>query len=168
MLQGTFSRLGRKKFAGLPIWLIGLLLLLMAYLYRKMTPKSAIQKILSPKLNAQNIRYWTAISDYETGDWTNTFSVKGHNLFSMHYTDHDPYAVGSTLGDGAALAVYASYEDSCRGLIDYFRRLSWSTLNFNSLNELIVYMKGKGYFGQNFDVYLAGVTRKYKQLYGNS
>lgn len=154
----------RRKFGMWPILLIGLLLLWIRSRSQTMTnPKEMITSTLtSSGINEQTARFWVAVSAHETGGWTSAIFKENNNLFGMRLPSRNTLAVGVNRGH----AVFPSILDSAKDLVLYFDRLNWAQRNFNTIPELVAYMKSKNYFTANESEYRAGVERWYKKIYG--
>jgi hypothetical protein len=147
----------QRKFAGLLILLIGLSWLLL----RSRSPKETIKTILSQKLNDQNVKYWTAISAFETAGWTSDIYKENHNLFGMRLPSKNTTAIGENRGH----AVFKDDAGSAKDLLLYFDRLNWSKVNYSSIDEIVQMQVAKGYFTADPALYLSGAKQWYKKLY---
>jgi len=112
-------------------------------------------------MDEQTVKFWTAVSDFETGSWTSPIFIQNRNLFGMRLPTSNTTAIGGADGH----AVFASLQDSVADLILYFNRLQWPMLNFSTIDALVSMMKSKGYFAAPIGDYLAGVKARYQRLY---
>lgn len=132
------------------------------------SPQSTIiQTLRNAGLDEQTAKYWVAISAHETAfdnnyqtPWTSPVYRQNNNLFGMRLAGSNTTAIDSNLGH----ARYRSVSDSAQDLVQYFQRLKWSQLNFDSIPALVSYMKGKGYFTAPLADYQKGVEYWYKKL----
>lgn len=165
MVRKSSYRSGKIGFGGLLILLAGFLVLLIrsrASASVGQTQISLITNILiNAGLNTQNAKFWCAISAFETNNWTSDIYVQNHNLFGMRLPYDDTTAVDERNG----FAVFLSDSDSVKDLVMYFDRLNWEQLNFNSIPDLVSYMKAKNYFVEDETQYLQGVQARYNQLF---
>lgn len=165
---------GRKKSGTQPIFLIGLLALLILYLSQKTTaaPKTRILNDLlnDTKLDANNARFWMAISAHETDGWTSEAFIKGNNAFGMAWV-----ASGGRIGDPRSLAIdaftygersdiFSSVENSVKDLQLYFQRTGWVKVNFDTIDQLVTNMHDKGYFTDSYSNYINDVKAWLKKL----
>jgi hypothetical protein len=160
----------RKRSDMLLTLLIGSLILWI--LYRFLKTKPVAQEVILKELTRAGIdektaRFWVAVSAHETAfansyqtPWTSPVYIQNRNLFGMRLPSGNTTAIGSNLGH----AVYPSIQDSAKDLILYFQRLRWDRVNFNSIPELVTYMKQKGYYEAPLADYQRGVEYWYKKL----
>lgn len=133
------------------------------------SPKKTIEKILPQAgLNPENVKFWVAVSAYETAyannyqtPWSSPVFTQNNNLFGMRLPSGNTLAVGDNLGH----AVFPSVEDSAKDLVLYFKRLNWKQVNFNNTDALVAAMKAKGYFTADEGAYAKGVRSWYNKIY---
>jgi hypothetical protein len=142
--------------------IVGPLVLLSLSLFgkSKRTPQSVIQQILwSLGVDQQTIKYWTAVSAFETAGWTSRVFKESNNLFCLIVpgTKKLQYGEGQT--------IFETWEEAATAL--YFRVMKpfKYSMKYNSIEELVRYMKQKNYFTSDEAAYVAGVNRWYNTLY---
>jgi hypothetical protein len=115
-------------------------------------PKETIKKILSQSLDENNVKLWMAVSYHETGGWKSPIYKENKNFFGMKLpTIRETTAIGENRGH----AVFNSYEDSARDQLLYLKARAYKQVN--TPEELVNWMKGKGYFTDTVENYLRGV-----------
>lgn len=99
------------------------------------------------------IKYWTAVSKFETASWTSNVFKQSNNLFNL-------IVPGSTrLKFGEGQTIFANISDSVDGLIDRVILPFKYPSSVGSIDELVAFMKKKGYFTGKESDYVAGVKR---------
>lgn len=159
------DRKSSKRF----LWLLPLFaiigLLFLAFRKRPgLTPALAIREALAG-YPERVIQYWTAISAHETAGWTSRVYKEGNNLFGMTLATKNTTAVGK-LPYGEGQAIFNSIADSAKDIRLYMERRFNYPMDFNSMAELVYYMKSKGYFTAPTLEYLASADAWYRKLYG--
>lgn len=102
--------------------------------------------------------WWIAVSNFETGKWTSDLYREENNLFGMKHPMKRLTLSRGPTGPGG-FASFINQEHSIKDLILYMEEFNYPK-DFNSLPEMIAFMKDKGYFEEPYDVYLAGVTSR--------
>lgn len=105
--------------------------------------------------------YWIAIAKFETANFNSVLCVKYHNLFGMSYpTVGRDYGKVTLTDDGKPhdFSTYDNYQQSVDDLIEYLDAFGYSK-DYNTIDELISYMKQKNYFGSSVSLYLQGVKQ---------
>jgi len=124
------------------------------------SPKGAISKVLaSVGMDEQTIKFWIAISAFETNGWTSRVFKDSNNLFNIIV----PGSVKLSYGEGQT--IYSGIEESVRGLYDHVLKPYRYPLSFRKLADLVAFMKSKNYFESNEDAYLSGCKQWYKKLF---
>jgi hypothetical protein len=137
--------------------MLGLLGLLM---FRRSTgPKAVIAEVL--KRNGyppETIKQWTAVSQFETADFTSKVLKDSNNLFNI-------IVPGSNrLKYGEGQTIYASQAESVQGLVDHVMRPFKYPAVYDSPEALVEFMKSKNYFGSDLQSYKIGVRQYYDRL----
>lgn len=132
-------------------WLVGLLILLLLFLRGKSSsamgsPQSTILNLLATAGYSDRVaRWWTAVSDLETGTWTSRLYKDYNNLFGMKQPlSRFSYSLGASKSP-PGYATFSSNADSVRDLIAYMDEFNYPR-DFNSIDDLVAYMKSKKYF----------------------
>jgi len=133
---------------------------------KKMVPDQVRLAIELLNCDANTKKLWLAVSAYETGFWSANVFNQTNNLFSLHLSPRDTFAVGSIPADGGFVAKYSNVEYAAKALNLYFKRLNWTKLNFSTLEELVNYMRNKSFFTIDPKVYLLGATNAYAKING--
>jgi len=112
----------------------------------------------SEGVNEQTIRYWIAVSAFETAGWTSRVFRDSNNLFNLRVPGSDrlPYGENQT--------IYGNLEDSVTGLFKHVLRPYQYPLQYNSIPELVTAMKQRGYFTSGLQSYIDGVVSWYSKL----
>lgn len=110
------------------------------------------------------IKYWIAISAHETGGWSSRVYKEGNNLFGMTLASKNTTAIGE-LPYGERQAIYRSIADSAQDIRLYMEKRFKYPASFNSLAELVAYMKSKNYFTDSTLNYLQGADAWYRKLF---
>ena len=125
---------------------------------RKKTPREVIAEVLGSKgMSDQTIRYWTAVSQLETANWTSKVFQDSNNLFALIV----PGQPGLKYGEGQT--IFPSWADSAEALYTKVIKPFKYALNYDSPDKLVHDMKSHYYFGGKEDDYLAGVKMYLKQ-----
>lgn len=99
------------------------------------------------------IKFWTAVSWFETAGWTSNVLKQSNNLFCI-------IVPGSTrLNFGEGQTIYPDFESSVDGLIDHVIKPFKYPSEVFTIDELVAFMKKKGYFKGSETAYLAGVKK---------
>jgi hypothetical protein len=167
----TRSSRGRNTF---PQFVIGLLIVLVLFLRAKSSSTvstttttltglssqvpALIKSIFLPAGYSDNmVRWWTAVSDLETGTWTSDLYKKYNNCFGMKMPKtRNTTAITPT---PTGFASYNSASDSVKDIILYLKNFNYP-LDFENVESLVTYMKKVGYFEEPYDQYLAGVKSR--------
>lgn len=144
------------------IGLVGLsVLILIKWLMIKKNPQSVIKSELNRiGMNSQTIRYWTAVSAFETKAWTSQVYKDSNNLFALIIPN------SRKLSYGEGQTIFMSITDGARALYPYVIRPLNYRLNYDSIDQLVYDMKSKGYFAGNVSSYVNGVHLYYDKFYG--
>lgn len=150
----------------LPLFLIGgLMLLLFAAFRRKAssstwsgTPQQAItQALREAGYSDRAIKFWIAVSNFETAKWTSNLCIKYNNLFGMKQP-----MKRFTLSIGPTPNGFASFDnwlDSAKDLTEYMKVFDYPK-DFDTLLDQVSFMKSKGYFEEPLDMYYTGVKSR--------
>lgn len=101
--------------------------------------------------------FWVGVSAFETADWTSNLFVNNYNLFGMKQPK--TRETTSINPRSAQWAKFANTADSVRDLVLYLQNQNYPS-DFPSLRSMLEYMKSKGYFEEDIDVYYNGVLNK--------
>lgn len=149
-----------------PIFVI-LGLIALAFRSRR-SPQTVIRKVLSQVgLSPQMVKYWTAVSAFETADqtkkpyapWNSRVLGDSRNLFNIIVPD------SRRLQYGEGQTIFDTWEDSVWGLYNRVMKPFKYPAHVESLEDLVRYMKLKGYFTAPLDGYLNGARYWYNKLY---
>jgi len=105
-------------------------------------------------------RWFAAVSQHETGNFTSNLYRNANNLFGMGV----PKVRRSTrsgeykTADGRVYSAYSSTKSSIDDFIIYLQSMN-CPVSFSTVDNLIAWMKGKGYFEDSLVNYIAGVKR---------
>ena len=144
----------------IPFGIIGLLSLFFILLLRRNSPQAMIRRALSRYgVGSETIKYWIAVSAFETAGWTSNVYKQTDNLFNLII----PGSLRLTTGEGQT--IFNAPEDSAVALVVHVLEPFKYPDNFASLQELVVFMKNKGYFTSNATAYITGVTYWYNKLF---
>jgi hypothetical protein len=149
MKRSNRSASGRGISALLPI---GLLIALYLFLRGKSSsvtgssPQGTIQNLLTAAGYSDRVaRWWTAVSDLETGTWTSKLFRDYNNLFGMKQPlTRFSYSRGASASP-PGYATFDSQADSVRDLIAYMNQRNYPS-DFNSIDDMVAFMKSKQYF----------------------
>lgn len=107
--------------------------------------------------------WWTAISKVETGNYTSVLFKDYNNLFGMTVPSQRRSLRNGEVErmDGGVMnrfSTYATTQDSILDLVIYLQALRYP-VTFNSVDDLVAFMRSKGYFTASLSSYLANVKR---------
>ena len=142
--------------------ILGLLGLVWYLLNFRNKPPQVIARVLrSEGMSDRMVKYWTAVSAYETNGWSSRVFRDSDNLFNLIVPKSNrlPYGEGQT--------IFESRELAAKGLFMHVIKPFRYPLEVSSLDELTEVMKQKGYYEISQGDYLRGVTAWYKKLYGD-
>jgi hypothetical protein len=124
------------------------------------SPREIILKTFTKyEWSEQMIKYFTAISAFETAGWTSKYFRNENNLFAMTLASKNTLATGKAgYGQEPSIAHFKSIEDSAEDFQLYLKTRFNYPDNFTSLLELVSYMKYKGYFESDESKYYDGVS----------
>jgi hypothetical protein len=108
-----------------------------------------------------------AQSKHETGDYTSNAFLKDNNAFGYSYVPGGVWQIGPGIiaDNGAAVARYATIEDSTSEMVDWiYRRIAKGVFpaNLNDIQTPVQYahlLKAAGYYGDTFENYVEGLRR---------
>lgn len=179
MAQGVLARLRAVLKPLRNIGLFGLIMLLATILIiitamRRATRSNTsaiVMATISRVMKAagyseQMVRYWTAVSAFETAYWTSAIFKRANNLWGMTLASRNTTATGRLEDVPEKQAVYPSIEASAQDIVLYQQKRFRYAMNYATLKDLIQAMHRRNYFTSDFNQYLAGVESVYKQLYG--
>ena len=159
-MAGTVSKRSRKLLAIFAmIGLSGLILLI--WIFQRRNPQTVIAKVLSRYgINAKTIKYWIAVSAFETKGWTSKVYKDSKNLFTIigPGDEHLDYGEGQS--------IYSSISDSVVALYKRVMVPFKYPLSYESIDDLVDTMKSKGYFTGDANNYKTGVKYWYQKIYG--
>ena len=144
--------------------IVGLAGLLMLALASKIFPSGTgtiqqkiINRLRAAGYSARMARYWVAVSAFETGNWNSRLFVEDNNPFGMKHP-----SVRKTTSQGVGPSGFAKYETVDKGVEDIVLYMNWFNYpkDFATVQEMIGFMKMKGYFEEPLTYYLAGVESK--------
>lgn len=161
-MSGVAQKRSRKGYV--LFILVGLIALTMAAVYYLLkTPQRVITLTLRKAgMDQQTIRFWIAVSAFETAGWTSRVFNDSNNLFNLVVPRSNklPYGEGQT--------IYNSIEESAQALVDHVIKPFSYSLNYATIADLCHAMKLKNYYGSSEDSYTAGVRKWYQKLNGES
>lgn len=162
------GRLASKRFQrGFALALILGLFPLALFLIWWFKPKQVIKRSLKRNnIDPQTIKYWTAVSAYETRPqvtgakpWTSRVFKDSNNLFNLIIPN------SKRLAYGEGQTIFPSTMASADALYNHVIKPFKYSLYYASIGDLVAAMKAKGYFEQSEAQYRAGVEQAYKTLY---
>lgn len=116
--------------------------------------------------SSQMIKWWTAISAFETTYWTSPIFRRANNLWGMTLASRNTTAIGILEDAPEKQAVYPSLDASAEDIVLFMRKRWRYPDNFVTLADLIRYMKQRNYFTSSEVKYYEGVKSTYLKLYG--
>lgn len=121
-------------------------------------PQTVISNVLREGGYSDRVaKWWTAVSDLETGGWTSNLYTKNNNMFGMHQPlTRNTLSLGP---DKNGWARFSSITDSVLDLILYMQTFSYPK-DFATVDDMVTFMKSKGYFEEPYTQYLAGVKSR--------
>lgn len=131
------------------LFVVGLLLLSRRFLNG--TPQKIIVSTLEGAgYSSDFAKWWVAISDHETGKWTSDLYKKYNNLFGMTQPKvRDTTSIGPVVandrGTKTEFASFRNIDDSVKDLLLYLKEWNYPK-TFSSVDDLVSFMKSKGYF----------------------
>lgn len=129
--------------------------------YLMKSPKATIKRILrNAGFSSENVKYWIAVSAFETANFTSDVFKDGKNLFGVRY---ESWPIHLAYGEGQN--VYDTFDASVNDLIHAVINPFSYSKNYASLPDLVHAMKSKGYFTSNEGTYLAGVQEYYDKFF---
>ena len=147
---------------------IGLLIALIVSLIKGSSSPKKIANQIKVALeragfSSDMVTYWIAISKFETANYTSSLFRNARNLFGMAYP-----TIGIDYGyiqsSEGLKSKYETTQQSVDDLVEYLIGFNYPK-TLGSINELVKFMKSKGYFTANEQTYLAGV-KKYLPFQG--
>lgn len=105
-----------------------------------------------------------AVSAHETNGWTSNVYKEGHNLFGMTLASRNTLAIG-VMDNAERSAKFKSDADSVEDFIMYLTIRFNYPKDLNSIEDIVRYMKEKGYFTDQFANYYNGVKSWYIKLW---
>lgn len=141
----------------------GLVTLLLVWkIFPTATEKQTISSRIISKLKAAGFStrmatYWVAVSKFETADFQSRLFKEDNNLWGMKLAAIRPNTQAGAGGSG--FAKYNSVEDSIEDIILYLKWFKYPK-DFAFPDEMVGYMKMKGYFEEPYSYYLNGVKSK--------
>lgn len=129
-------------------------------LTKSMSPVATIKRVLrSFGMDEQTIKFWTAVSAFETDGWKSRVYRDSSNLFNLIVPGK------SKLNYGEGQTVYSTSAGSAQDLIMHVIKPFKYSANYQSLDDLVTDMKSKGYFTSDETSYLTGVKKWYAKLF---
>jgi len=147
--------------------ILGLLVLSLRLLGKGMwtmkpKPQSVITKVLKEVgISDPTIRFWVAVSAFETAGWTSRVFNDSNNLFCIIV----PGSKRLQYGEGQT--IFDSLEDSVYGLYNRVMKPFKYPAHVQSIDELVAFMKSKNYFTSDAKAYTSGVKQWYSKLFPN-
>lgn len=141
------------------LFVVGALALLLLSLKKGSTSGSqAIAKVLTAKgYSPRVVKWWTAISNFETAKWTSRLYREAHNLFGMKQPlSRQTTSLGPFVLEGVNWASFSDDESSVSDLVLYMENFNYPK-DFSDLYIMIAFMKSKGYFQESIEDYFIGV-----------
>jgi hypothetical protein len=139
-------------FGGVLMLSTGLLLLFLRS--RSLNPEEAIELEMQNAMNPYNVKLWKAVSKHETGNFTSPIFRENKNLFGMKLPRVRPT---KATGENRGHATFNSLQDSVADQILFLNYNGYRQVN--TPEELVTWMKNKGYFTDSYANYLNGVKR---------
>lgn len=119
-------------------------------------------------LSLQQAEYWVCVSAFETAvkgePWKSEIYLTANNLWGMTLASKNTTATGA-LSYGEEQCIYPSVKRSAEDILLYMQKRWKYPQNFATLDDLVDYMKSKGYFLSNVEDYKAGVNMFYDKLF---
>src|SRR5262249_6755719 len=120
----------------------------------------AIRKALQLQgIPEQTIKFWIAVSAFETNGWTSQVFRDSNNLFNLIV----PGLPALSYGEGQT--IFASLEDAANGLYKYVIKPFNYPLYFPTLRTLTDFMKSKNFYISDSNSYYNGTLQWYNKLY---
>ena len=156
----------KKSSIGFVMALLFSLGLLIAYLTSRKSPNTSRTKatIINGLTNAgfsgAFARMWVAVAQHETGNFTSSLYRNANNIVGMTYpTVGKDY--GWTIGEGGMkFSKYPDVKDAVDDLIEYLLAFGYPK-DFETVADLVAFMKSKSYFSGDQSVYTKAVQSFY-------
>jgi len=137
--------------------LIGLISLLA---FRRRSPQAIIRKHLSANsIPEQTVKYWIAVSAYETNGWSSQVFKDSRNLFDLIV----PGKPGLSYGEHQT--IYSTLDEAAEDLVKQVLHPFKYPNVFTSLQQMTDLMKSKGYYGIDKATYYIGAAQWYNKLF---
>jgi len=122
-----------------------------------------VQSLTRLGISEPTAKFWVAVSAFETTGWTSKVFRDSKNLMCIIVPGSRrlPYGEGQTIFDTIELSI-----DGPQGLYQRVLKPYRYPAHVQSIDELVDYMKLKGYFTSNKSDYLKGVKSWYQKIYG--
>jgi len=152
----------KKLLHGVVMWVLflaGLLILWLLFLRGKSSSaKQTIKNVLlSNGYTDRFVDWWVAVSNFETAAWSSPLFKTANNLFGMKQPlKRMSLSKGPTT---SGFATFDSWSDSVKDLMLYFDEFGYPK-DFSNVENLVAFMKDKGYFQEPYEEYLAGVKSR--------
>jgi hypothetical protein len=121
--------------------------------------------LLAKGIPEQTIKYWIAVSAFETASkglpWNSKVLADSKNLFNQIV----PNSVKLSYGEGQT--IFGSWRESVESLWSRTLRPFKYPISYNSIGELVDAMKSRGFFLSDKDDYKKGVAYWYNKLFAN-
>jgi hypothetical protein len=160
MISKPKSKSGRALLGTLLVLSAGLLIALVIFLIsllRKKPTELIIETLTDAGYSDRMAKFWVAISDHETGTWSSVAYRQGNNLFGMKVPTHRESTRDGEIKVGSNIySAYASRKKSVEDLVLYMEEFSYP-FDFETSDELVTFMKSKGYFTADLEAYKKSV-----------
>lgn len=129
-------------------------------------PSSSIIRILKRSGYSDRFaRMWVAVAKHESANFTSRLFRSVNNPFGMqHPRVRKTTSIGPfDLGREGKMASYKSVADAARDLVFYLEAFKYPK-DFETVDQLVAFMKSKGYFTDSVSNYLNGVKKWYSTM----
>ncbi len=120
-------------------------------------PNRIINAFTNDGYSLKVAQWWVAISKFETANFRSNLAINYNNLFGMKVANKRPRDQAGASPSG--FASYDSWAQSIRDQLLYLKYFNYPK-DFESLQDLVAFMKSKGYFEEPLSVYLSGVKTR--------
>jgi hypothetical protein len=107
----------------------------------------------------QTVKYWIAVSGFETDKWRSQVFQDSNNLFCLIVPGSNRLAYGE------GQTIYPNITAAAQALLSKVIYPFAYPKNYASIDSLVSTMKAKGFFTGNESVYAAGVKQIYLDLF---
>lgn len=127
---------------------------------KKATPQSVITARLSKAgLPEQTVKYWVAVSAFETAGWTSQVFMDSKNLFNLIVPGKP------ALSYGEHQTIYSSLSDAADDVFNAVIKPFKYPYTYVNLQQLTDTMKSNGYYVSDANDYYAGTSDWYNKLF---